>query len=171
MNLTCFSLQITLIFTNSSKSHATVDTTTSIPPIWDSVNEEVERDSTYTKRFSSRTLINTAWENVFPMSLEFRKKFPLTSSAPTVRESWRISLFTPLRTIFFAISTPTSLRPLINTLLRLCFSTASIPIAQIYLLHLSFTSSLFTSNSSAYTIAVVATYSYDFSSCTTSSSQ
>lgn len=71
----------------------------------------------------------------------FKKNYPLRSEKDTILVSWRVTLFTPLKTIFFEISTPRGPRPLKNMLHLLYFATASIPIAQIYLDHLSFTSS------------------------------
>lgn len=62
-------------------------------------------------------------------------------------ESWIVSLFIPLITIFLAISTPNEPSPLKNRLHFDYLATASIPIAPIYLLHLSFTfSSLISMN-------------------------
>lgn len=72
-------------------------------------------------------------------SLSAIKNCPDNSSLNGYTSSYRISSLQPASTIFFAISTPSGPKPAITILLSAYLATASIPIAPIYLLHLSFT--------------------------------
>ena len=96
-------------------------------------------ESTLTQLLSSFILQRHASNLFFPKSSSPTKNWPDKSFQVTFASSQMVNCLHPLKMMFLAIYTATAPRPNINTLALLCLLTAYIPIAPMYLLHLSLT--------------------------------